>query len=643
MISGNIYGQNYCGTPERPFHQWMQDLDLLGGRPYLNDSMYLKGSVVTFWVPMHYHVMRKSDGTGQYYQEWLLKMNCELNEAYKDVGVQFYIDKISYHNSNSYYKVTYSNDYLISDFYGTRNHCNVYLTDDPAGNCGYTRRPNARNTPEGRFPIFLAASATNIGCCLPGGKTLIHEMGHWLDLPHTFYGWEGIKYDPNNSSDIPLSLRESVPRKGDSCNCLKAGDGFCDTEPDYISDRWNCPNNTWFVDPFGNRFKQVGWNYMCYADDNCISNNGFSEMQKKHMSYAKRFPDRSDLALLPVPPNPTIKPVDVIYSPKNGDKILKNKALLSFEKIDSTDFYLVSVAKGTTTLNSNYQFTQSNQSFLILDTIITTNSIEIPAERLNASDNSFYYWRVIPFTKMKQCETSSKTNYFKATNLSIDFNKTDISCFGKEDGSIQIVNGATNYNYSINGTSFSNSINNLKSGVYPIVVKDNTQAELCKIYVNIEDLGEPKWELFIENNICKIVGKGGKLPYKYEWNDGQRTENVTLYSNIKSVTVSDANNCTIKTFKIGSSALQQNSQNSELFEIINPLKLNEFFNFKVKNVTDNKFLIKIFDNIGRELHSSQVNMNNNTVSTSWKPTSKGIYFLEIVINNKKYDFKLIAD
>jgi len=61
-------------------------------------------------------------------------------------------------------------------------------------------------------------------------NTLIHEMGHYFNLPHTFQ-----HYDDEN-------FAEKVARDG---TCAWSGDGFCDTEADFL----NSSRYTYYIGP----------------------------------------------------------------------------------------------------------------------------------------------------------------------------------------------------------------------------------------------------------------------------------------------------------------------------------------------------------------------------------------------------------
>ena len=642
FLYGTVNCQKFCGTKDTEFEVWDNNLKKLGIDR--NPTNTLK-SGNTFWVPMHYHVMRKSNGTGQYYQYWVLIMNCELNQAYSKSNIKFYIDTISYHNIDEYYKVSYGEDVLLSDYLSTKMHCNVYLTDDPAGNCGYTRRPSGK-TPETRFPIFLAASATNIACCSPGGKTLPHEMGHWLDLPHTFFHWEGLTY--NNPDALDERYREVVPRKGDSANCAWAGDGFCDTEPDYISDRWNCPNNKIFTDPLGNKFTAVGWNFMSYADDACISStNGFSLGQINVMNFCQKYPDRRDLYELAPPIDKYADSISGVLPISDINiKLIKKNFKIAFNKQDGADFFQITVAKGNAVLNSNYMFPQSQQSSFIVDTIISAdnNYIDIPESKFNSTAGEYYYYRVIPFSKTNTCPSNiMQANFFRLSNLEIDINVNQISCGGKEDGGIELINSKNiqGLTYKFNGTLFNGKIDNLKSGNYLVQVIEGN-GNISELVVVISDYGKAQYKLNKNSQSFYIIAENGKKPYSYKWSNGSNLNFVNINSGVTSVTVTDAYACDSTVFKISTSSINSLGlmQNMNLYP--NPVKLGDKIMIKATEVVFTSGTIEIFDILGNKLYSSYFNNSNQVLNNflPWTPTQKGVYFIELKTNKNEFRDKI---
>ncbi|MCD8566524.1 MAG: hypothetical protein LRY36_01130 [Alphaproteobacteria bacterium] len=106
------------------------------------------------------------------------------------------------------------------------------------------------------------------GCMQANNMTFRHEMGHYLNLPHTFYGWEG-ENPPSIGQNAPSSIGGVPVERADGSNCANSGDGFCDTPADYLSDRWSCQFDRHYYDPVGQQITVDEKNYMSYSFDGC--------------------------------------------------------------------------------------------------------------------------------------------------------------------------------------------------------------------------------------------------------------------------------------------------------------------------------------------------------------------------------------
>ena len=114
-------------------------------------------------------------------------------------------------------------------------------------------------------------------------------MGHNLSIQHPFLGWEGntfdyslptpteVYYDYTYFQDTlildTLIIDTAFVELMDGSNCTFAADGFCDTPPDYLSNRWQCKPDSQSIilqkDPNGVDFYSDGINFMSYAFNVC--------------------------------------------------------------------------------------------------------------------------------------------------------------------------------------------------------------------------------------------------------------------------------------------------------------------------------------------------------------------------------------
>ena len=200
------------------------------------------------FVPIQFHIVQRNDGSGGETHQDILDNLCKLNEDFDSIGVEFYLfgpirilnqDLLYEHeiggSTGSYFMSLYRDPSVINVFVGNR----IISATTGGTILGYYNG--------GLDIIFAIRSSVD-----RTSTTLTHEMGHFLSLPHTFDGWEDQAYssaadgDPNTlgivenaqgrtPSILPTGeLVESIPRTGGQENCQVAGDGFCDTEPNYL-------------------------------------------------------------------------------------------------------------------------------------------------------------------------------------------------------------------------------------------------------------------------------------------------------------------------------------------------------------------------------------------------------------------------
>ena len=185
-----------------------------------------------------------------------------LNSAYSGLGhslgtdskIEFRRMTVQYINNGNFYKKCGDvESSIISSYRGSSDkYISVYTCDDDY--LGYAYYPWYKSEGDYRQVIFMSPHVFPNGVYdgLNLGLTLVHELGHYFGLRHTF-------------------------SKTSKCED-KSDDGFSDTplekSPNYDCDfnRDTCPNSPG-KDPI--------WNYMDYSPDICM--NRFTPLQVRHM------------------------------------------------------------------------------------------------------------------------------------------------------------------------------------------------------------------------------------------------------------------------------------------------------------------------------------------------------------------------
>lgn len=397
--------QNFCGTPspnstllKQTFSRYENNINTR------NDIKYL---------PLSIHVIRNNDGTGGIRLWNVYSDACILNDNYRNTGIQFYIDSVYFKNNTAYYDHDFSGGYTMIVTENIPNTINCYYVGNPAGNCGY---------------FFPGADGivNNYSCMGAGSRTWAHEMGHFLSLPHTFYGWEG--------GGVPTE-KENVS----GSNCTTTGDFICDTKPDYIASRWTCNANgvsaTVFTDMEGAQFQVDGSNYMSYSNDGCMSL--FTPGQMDNMN-ANIDMDRVNL---PITPSslPSISDTAILIQPApNGviNSAQTSGTYFEWSAVPGATHYLLQVSRW------------SAYSEYFWDTVVTSTSVHW--NRI-LTTNRKYYWKVKAVNYNDFCGNEAKSYY----NHSSITNVEDIS---SNDAQINIIPNPTSQSFRIWSSEIVNHI-----------------------------------------------------------------------------------------------------------------------------------------------------------------------------------------
>lgn len=382
---GYIHDHGACGTlfngPK--LEAWLKDFQ---ARSAHDKKQYSRN--VGYDLPLKIHIVGKDDGSGYYELEELFNAICVLNEDYSPTGLQFFIQgEINYINDSTYWYHDYAGGRAMMNGNNVKGAINVYFVKQAVeGNCGY-------------FSPQADALAISESCQKGDATTLTHELGHFLSLPHTFYGWESRTFDEN-------PLRASLQERQDGSNCSWAGDGFCDTPPDYHSSRWSCPYNFGYTDPVGTQIETDGEFYMSYSNDACQTK--FSEEQIDAM-YANINEMRSELIQSESNPEVDLASLELVTPANYTYDLPLNYIPFAWEPLENAVGYHIQISK-----NSRF-------SNLVVDQIVYDNYYISQNELIF---DKGYYWRVKPLGKYNTCSGYSEEREFSAGAESSDIDST---------------------------------------------------------------------------------------------------------------------------------------------------------------------------------------------------------------------------
>jgi len=328
LIQYNHLQSQYCGTSHVDQQRM---IDLSSGEQGNSRPDFAQ----TIYIPLLIHSL-SNDGSSSYYGNWQLYETLgTLNKDFEKSGIQFFLEKpihyISRTKWNDHKDYNDGEEMMIEN--NVADQVNCYLVQNPAGNCGY-------------YTYNGDGVALSKSCLGKLSHTWAHELGHFFSLPHTFFGWEGIDYSFQKSTAEYKAKVWNQIENVERIDCNSQADQFCDTEPDYISDRWPCDaNNRSLInlkDLNDSIFNADGSLFMSYAFDGCMSR--FSNEQNNGM--LNNISNRRQILL-----RPNVKPIyqntdsfDFIY-PLNESTVPYKSLTITWPKVEGAKYYLVQVAR----------------------------------------------------------------------------------------------------------------------------------------------------------------------------------------------------------------------------------------------------------------------------------------------------------
>jgi hypothetical protein len=360
------------------------------------DAFATENDTNWLYVPITFTIVGTDNGAGYFPVSRTLKALCWMNSQYEPARIKCYLhptQPFRYLNNSSWYEHDWNGGEQLITQNNLPGRVNAYIVSDPAGNCGYS---------------WYDAIVLGKNCSSETNSTWGHELGHHLSLPHPFVGWEGRNVDPTKPAPVSLGWNNRV-EKVDRSNCQDAADGFCDTEPDYISNRWNCNGDGKsfeMLDPDSVAFRADGSYIMGYANDGC--QNRFmpdqiaamrANLNTEHIDYlvtAQHGPILADDA------------GTQLISPIDSAQVQFNQATFTWNALPGASHYVLEIG-----LFGNFNPT--------IHTHTTTNTSYNYTAGL--PKNRVLFWRVKAFSAWDVCE--EQTDYQVGRFLSLDITATN--------------------------------------------------------------------------------------------------------------------------------------------------------------------------------------------------------------------------
>ncbi|WP_425392593.1 T9SS type A sorting domain-containing protein [Ekhidna sp.] len=238
------FAQHTCGTIATEHDIKVMTELLASGSKARSNSTY-----PTVNIPLTIHILREDDGSGGLAVQELNEALMILNDAYKPINFNFFInEEIKYIDNSGFYDFDSSREAELTGNNNISSTINIYffnsLTSGGSNLCGYAYFPSS-----GRDHIMMAN-----GCA--ASSTLPHEVGHYFALYHT-HG----KTNTGTTDELV-----------DGSNCSVAGDDVCDTPADpNLSGNVDglCSYTGGEADENGDFFDPFPKNIMSYSISSC--------------------------------------------------------------------------------------------------------------------------------------------------------------------------------------------------------------------------------------------------------------------------------------------------------------------------------------------------------------------------------------
>jgi len=350
------------------------------------------------YVGMHLRSVLSDDGASQFPDSKLFETLCTLQEDFADTDIRFYLKSIEFLRDSG-----------LDDHEDIRKGIrkmlelnieggiNVYIVNNPAGNCGYAAP--------------WAGAAIGDNCNDPDDHTWAHEMGHTLGLPHPFFGWEGgISYDDMEGHNYNNPAPNTVLRKAytdidaylnddfyidtiqvemvDRVNCYESGDGFCDTEADYLNYRWLCDDDGVSediqTDPDNTKFYSDASLFMSYSLDRCTGR--FSEEQSEAMK-AFALDIHAEISTTDNPTQEVAQDAEFILHDVYDEGLDYQDISFEWDPVENADYYYVQIG------------IEPSFGVVLFDTLISSTDFVLN----ELSDNFSYHWRISAFNAIEFC------------------------------------------------------------------------------------------------------------------------------------------------------------------------------------------------------------------------------------------------
>ena len=354
------------------------------------------------YVPVKFHVVSKSDGTGGV-------SPVAVFDQFERLRVDFAPnDMVLYLADNSFNYLSNSTIYLNpGSAFGTvenakdENAINIFITENADSG-------NGLGTVLGFYSPGSDFIIIRINDVTGPTSSLSHELGHLFSLPHTFFGWESVPYDENiHGNPVELTVTPGAGAQIElvnGTNCLGAADRICDTPPDYNFGFGanDCAWDREILDRNGDLIEPMFDNYMGYflGCDAYRWTEGQKDAMRANWSLdSYNGNDRSFLRSSYVPTTDSVDHDYALIEPaKNSTSQFSDYVLIDWDDAEGASAYQIEL----TLINPN------NGSQEIILEVVTESEFELT----QASGGEFVNFAVKAFNESYGGAPTLRTTFF---------------------------------------------------------------------------------------------------------------------------------------------------------------------------------------------------------------------------------------
>jgi hypothetical protein len=260
----------------------------------------------------------------------------------------------------------------------------------------------------------------------------------------------------------------------------------------------------------------------------------------------------------------------------------------------------------------------------------------------------------------EDCVGSTVVTVMEPDVLEVSADETDISCFGEEDGSFEIVGtgGTMMYTYSLDTITWGDLglYSGLEAGTYMYYILDAngceasgtaTIAEPDELVLTIDASG-PELE-GVDGGFIDISIEGGTGDYDVSWTstDGYSSSDEDIDSidgnETYTVTVTDENGCSVSEEQFIDFIISVNEVFNNVSYGIMPNPNNGVFTLNISGLANQKVNYAITDVSGRIVAEKQLNTINgeHTSTINMTDAASGMYYLTLTIDGQSTTAKIM--